>query len=620
VIVAESRHQAEDAAELVALDAEELPCAIAAEPGSTPLFSPHPNVASTVAKGAGPPIEEVEAEADVVVEQTFAVQRHTGAPLETRGLVARPDDDGGLTVWGVAKMPHVFRQTLADLLDLDEDQVRVVPVDIGGGFGVRGELYPEDFLVPFAARRLGRPVRWIEDRNEHFLGTNHARETAWRVRAGATRDGRLVFLDAEVTIDIGAYVRPLVGVVTEQSAINVLGPYRVDAFRCRAQCLLTNKVGIGTMRAPGRYEATFAREGILDALAASLGMSGVALRERNLLAEDDFPYDTGVESFGHPLVYDSGDPRTAFRLAARAVADVPGGGARTEDGRVVGVGVVPFIESTGLGPFETARVTIEEPGQVVVRLGTTSMGQGHETTMAQIAADALGVDLAEVVVRPGDPASVSEGVGTFASRSLVMGGSAVWLAGTELREQLEKVDPQRRLTLAEAARLVQAEGGELEVEARFESWTNTFAYGAHAAVVAVDPELGTLEVLRYLVVADVGRVVNPSVVAGQIQGGVVQGLGGALLEELAYSPEGQPMSTSLMDYLLPSVHEAPMVEVTLIDRARSRSNPLGVKGAGEIGTIAAGAAIGAAARDALGRADALTALPYKPERLARDEA
>ncbi|MGH3651015.1 MAG: xanthine dehydrogenase family protein molybdopterin-binding subunit, partial [Acidimicrobiia bacterium] len=451
---------------------------------------------------------------------------------------------------------------------------------------------------------------------EHFLGTNHARETQWRVRAGATREGQLVFLDGEVTIDIGAYVRPLVGVVTEHCAINLLGPYRVDAFRCEARCLLTNKVGIGTMRAPGRYEATFAREGILDVLAGELGLSGVELRGRNLLTQDDYPYDTGAESFGHNLVYDSGDPRTAFELAARAVEDERHAGTRAEDGRLIGVGVVPFTESTGLGPFETARMAIQDSGQVVVRLGTTSMGQGHETTLAQVAADALGVDLGEVVVRAGDPAAVSDGVGTFASRSLVMGGSAVWLAGSELRTRLEKVDPQRRLTLAEAAHLTQAEGEELAVEARFESRTNTFAYGAHAAVVAIDPELGTLEVLRYVVIADVGRVVNPRIVVGQIQGGVVLGLGGALLEELAYSTNGQPMSTSLMDYLLPSVHEAPAVEVILIDRARATSNPLGVKGAGEIGTIAAGAAIAAAARDALGRSDAATSLPLKPDRLA----
>jgi CO/xanthine dehydrogenase Mo-binding subunit len=329
----------------------------------------------------------------------------------------------------------------------------------------------------------------------------------------------------------------------------------------------------------------------------------------------DYPYDTGVESFGKNVVYDSGDARTAFRIAADAVEQDRLQPPPT-DGRLIGVGVVPFIESTGLGPFEAARVAVEEPGRVVVGLGTTSMGQGHETSFAQIAADAVGVDIDDVVVQAGDPRSVSDGVGTFASRSLVMGGNAVWLAGRELRERLEQVDRHRELTLGEALRLIESEGGDLSVEKRFESWTNTYSYGAHAAVVAVDRQLGTVEVLRYVVVADVGRVVNPAIVVGQVQGGVVQGLGGALLEELAYSPEGQPMSTSFMDYLLPSSHESPLVEVVLIDRARAPGNPLGVKGAGEIGTIAAGAAIAAAVRDAVGdRPDLATALPLKPERV-----
>jgi carbon-monoxide dehydrogenase large subunit len=533
-------------------------------------------------------------------------------PLETRGLLARPDDDGGLTLWGVAKMPHFVRRAVAEMLGVAEHLVRVHPVHIGGGFGVRGELYPEDFLVPFVARRTGRPVRWVETRSEHFVATNHARESHWHVRAGATRDGEIVFLEGEVTIDIGAYARPLVGVVAEQCTLNLLGPYRVRSFGCRAQCVLTNKTGIGTMRAPGRYEATFAREGIIDALARALDVPPLELRERNLLAAADYPYDTGVESFGKNVVYDSGDPQQALRLAQAAV----GREATADDDRLVGVGVVPFIESTGLGPFEEARVSLEEPGRVVVRVATTSMGQGHETSFAQIAADAVGVHIDDVVVLEGDPDSVPDGVGTFASRSLVMAGNAIWLAGEQLRSRIEKIDPERELSLAEARRAAVTAGVVLEVTERFESFATTYAYGAHAAVVAIDADLGTLEVLRYAVVADVGRVVNPQIVVGQVQGGVALGLGGALFEELVYSDEGQPLATSFVDYLLPSSRDVPLVDVQLIDRARAPGNPLGVKGAGEIGTIAVGAAIASAARDARRLDDgACNTLPLTPERL-----
>jgi len=614
VIIAESRHLAEDAAERVVVEAAELPVVASMDQVEvSPLFPGHSNVAAVVEKASGLATDEALAMAEVLVEDEFRVQRHSGVPLETRGLVARPDADGGITLWGVAKMPHFVRAAVSEMLGLDVELVRVMPVSIGGGFGVRGELYPEDFLVPFAACRVGRPVRWIEDRTEHLLATNHARETVWRVRAGATRDGQLLLVHGDVRIDIGAYVRPLVGVVAEQCTLNLLGPYRVRSFACRAECVLSNKMGIGTMRAPGRYEASFAREGILDRLCAALNWDPVDLRHRNLLDAADYPYDTGVESFGKNVVYDSGDPRHAFQMAAAAVAS----DRKTLDERcAVGVGVVPFIESTGLGPFEQARVSIETPGRVVVRVATTSMGQGHETSFAQVAADAVGVAIDDVVVLEGDPSTVSDGVGTFASRSMVMAGNAIWLAGSRLREHVEKVDRDRQLTLGEVIVAAEREGIELDVEERFASWSTTYAYGAHAAEVAIDPELGSLEVLRYVVVADVGRVVNPHIVAGQVQGGVVQGIGGALLEELAYSEDGQPLSSTFMDYLLPSALEAPDVEITLIDRARSPGNPLGIKGAGEVGTIAAGAVIACAARDALsGRSDRAGALPLKPERL-----
>jgi CO/xanthine dehydrogenase Mo-binding subunit len=615
VVIATSRALAEDAADRVVVELDPLPVVTGpADRAIAELFPGYSNVAAVLEKSGGIATADAVALADVIVEEEFSVQRHSGVPLETRGLQARPDADGGITLWGVAKMPHFIRSAVAEMLGLDEQLVRIEPVNIGGGFGVRGEIYPEDFLVPFAALRTGKPVCWIEDRAEHLLGTNHSRECQWRVRAGATRDGKLIFLDGEVTLDIGAYVRPLIGIVAEQCALNLLGPYRVQSFACRATSVLSNKMGIGTVRAPGRFEATFAREGIIDVLAASLGIDPLELRDRNLLTADDYPFDTGVESFGKNVVYDSGNPRHALRIAADAIATGPP--HPVDDGRLMGVGVVPFIESTGLGPFEQARVSVEAPGRVVVRLGTTSMGQGHETSFSQIAADAVGVDVDDVVVLEGDPASVSESVGTFASRSMVMGGNAIWLAGQELGGRIDKLDPERSGSLQQWLVAARDADIELDVEGRFDSWVNTYAYGAHAAIVAIDPELGTLEVLRYVVVADVGRVVNPRIVEGQVRGGVLQGLGGALLEELAYSEDGQPLAGSFMGYLLPSAHDAPVVEVMLLDDARSPGNPLGAKGAGEIGTIAPAAAIATAARHALrGRDVAITALPLKPERL-----
>lgn len=615
VVVAETRALAEDAAAAVELDLDPLPVVATAEdavaPGATQLFDGVSNDIWTVRKATGV-VDDVLRDAEVVVEGTFRVHRRSGMPLETRGLVARPDPDGGLTLWGVTKMPHAVRAGVARLLGLPQGSVRVVPVAVGGGFGVRGEFYREDVLVPIAALRCRRPVSWIEDRREHLLATNHAGDSAWWVRAGATREGRIVGLQGRVTLDIGAYVRTLGTVVPELMAVNLLGPYAIDAFGCEVRCVVTNKMGIGTVRGPGRSEAGFARERLIDLLAARLELEPLEVRERNLV-EPDRPHPTGLEIFGSQVIYDAGDIRESLRIAAQTI-DVPA--SRMREGSVrVGTAAVPFVESTGLGPFEMARVVLGDDARLRVYVGTTSMGQGHRTTFAQIAADATGIPVDHVDVHEGNPDMLPAAIGTFASRSTVTAGSAIWEAGTELRRRLECLDVGD-LPLAEIPDAARERKISLDVTARFDVPQPTYASGAHAAEVEVDTELGMMRVRRYVVVADVGTIVNPSVVLGQIQGAAAQGIGGALLEEIAYTPDGQPAAGSFMDYLLPTALDVPEVEVILRDGSPSDRNPLGVRGAGEVGTIAVAATLAAAVQNALGpNARWLEELPLRPERL-----
>lgn len=607
VVVGESRRLAEDAAALVCFEAEELAACVdvALAPAEARVHS--------VSKRSGGDVVAAEAGAHLVLEATLCLQRDSGMPIETRGLVAARETGGGVTLWGVAKLPAFVRMAVADLLGVPPTLVRVRPVAIGGGFGVRGELYVEDLLTVIAAVRASRPVAWIEDRREHFVGVNHSRESVWRVRAAVSAEGDLLALSGSVDLDIGAYVRTLVP--AELFASELLGPYRVPAYRCDAHCCLTNKMGIGTMRSPGTYEAGFAREMLFDRVAAALGMAPEAFRRRNLLGPDDLPLATGFELLGSEVVYDSADLPEAFRLARQAIeADLPQARARAEAGGArVGTAVVPFILPTGIGPFESARLAVEPPGVVAVHVATTSMGQGHRTSLAQVCADAVGVPLAVIDVREGDPASVPASIGTFASRSLATAGTAVWNAGLQLRAQLAKLVGDGPADLARALDLA---GGTLEATARFDVPNLTYAYGCHAAQVELDRELGTLRVLRYVVVADAGRLVNPDLVRDQVRGAAVLGIGGALLESIEYSADGQPLTTTFLDFLLPTASDVPPIEVVLLDRARSPLNPLGLKGAGEMGSAACGATIACAAQDALGRSGRwLDTLPLTPDRL-----
>ena len=645
-VVGEDPYACEDAAELIGTDITEAPAVLDARtaPG---------RVAAELTAGYGD-IDAAFSCARHVVRIELAIGRHSGVPLEPRCLLAVPDPDAGsLSVFGMTKVPVFNRDLLARLLGLDETLIRVHAVDAGGGFGVRGEFYPEDFLIPWLALTLGRPVKWAEDRAEHLMAVNHSRQQYHRVAAAFDADGRITGLAGDITHDNGAYCRTHGVAVPELTVAMLPGPYRVPAYRGRVRVVLTNKTPCGTYRAPGRFEGTAAREHLLDVAADQLGLDRIELRRRNLLTPDEMPHQRPIVTLRTDLVLDTGDypallaaaVREADRLGYRALADGAGHGGPGGAG-LRGFGLAMFVEKSGLGPQETADVTVSKSGAVHVYSGGTSMGQGIETVLAQIAADALGVDPATVRVVAGDTAAQPFGAGSWASRTTVVGGSAVHRAAAAVRERAVQLaarileaaeedldliggsvtvcgDPAVRLTLAEIARAAEPASGYLRpgepaglsARRRFEVSRMTYPYGAHAAVIEVDPETGQVRVLRYLVAYEVGRAVNPMLVEGQLRGGVAQGIGGALMEEFGYDDAGQPQAISFIEYRMPTAAEVPPVDVLLSQDAPAPDNPLGVMGAGEGGINAVGAAVANAVRDALGLAGSVGQLPLTPARV-----
>jgi carbon-monoxide dehydrogenase large subunit len=605
VVVARSRSEAEDAAAEAVLNYDPLPAVgsvdAALAPDAPRLFATASNVAHELEKAVGD-LAQARRAAALVLEERFTLQRLSGMAMETRGLVASFDpQENALAVWGATKVPQHNRRMLARMLELPLESIRYLPTHVGGGFGARGEFYPEDLLVPLASMRIGRPVQWIEDRFEHLLATNHSREGVWEVTAMFDGDGTFVGLDADVLIDFGGYVRTAGANMALFTALALMGPYRLPHFRCRARSVLTNKMGIGTMRSPGAYEGTFVRERLLDMAAEKLGIDRIAIRRHNLVPYQDMPYDTGVPSAGATMVYDGGN----YPATLDAVVGALGTGwlaqARAESeraGRRLGVGIACANEGTGDGSFEAARVRREPSGTYRVFVGTTSMGQGHRTTLAQIAADALGARPEEIEVVENDSDEAPPSVGTFASRTAMYAGNAVWLAASDLCRRLREDDV--------------ALDTPQEVTREFRSARETFPHAVSAAVIDLDAELATIRILRYVVAAEVGNVINPAVVHGQLQGAAVLGLGGALLEELSYGSDGVPATIGLMDYLMPTALDVPSVESLIMDPDPA-DNPLGVRGAGEIGTTGAAAALANAVADAIGRADTIKTLPLKPD-------
>ncbi|MDH3189797.1 MAG: xanthine dehydrogenase family protein molybdopterin-binding subunit [Acidimicrobiia bacterium] len=643
VVFAEDPYLAEDAAELIEYELEDLEPLMEAteEPGSFDEGSS--TEAAVIVKSVGD-VDAAFEEPFLIVELELRVGRQSGVPMETRGVLARFDVLANrLDVHGAAKVPHYNRGAIASMLGLAQRDVVLHESHVGGGFGIRGELYPEDVLACVGALRLKRPVKWIEDRREHLLAANHSRDQVHKIRAAVDDDGWICGVEDEFWLSQGGYVRTHAATVPDLTAALLPGPYVWPAYRATGHIRLTNKTPAGTYRAPGRYEGSFVRERLMDVIAARLGLDPVEVRRRNLIGPDAMPFDRGLDALGTAVTYDSGDypalldrmldyldyPRLKERLSRRR-----------DEGEMVGLGFGYFVEKSGLGPFDGVRVIIDEAGSVVVLSGAASVGQGVETILAQICADSLGVPMDSIRVQHGQTDDLPFGMGAFASRVTVMSGSAVDMAAKRVRakalteaaalleaneEDLVLRDGRiyvtgspdgPNVTLGEVAKSLRPRPGldhpGLSAEGWFEADHMTYPYGLHAAVAAVDRGTGEVRIERYVVAYDVGRAINPGLVEGQIVGAAAQGIGGALLEEFVYDDGGQPQATSFMDYLMPTVAEIPEIEVLLSEDAPSPLNPLGVKGAGEGGITACGAALSNAVSEALRLPEAVTSIPMTP--------
>jgi aerobic carbon-monoxide dehydrogenase large subunit len=653
VVVADDPYAAEDAAELAEIDIDEAPAVVDAEAAANadaPRLFPGGNVAADFTLGYGD-TEAAFGRAAHVVEIEVAIGRHSGVPLESRGMLAEPDPrTGSLAIFGMTKVPVFNRDLLATMLGMDPALIHAHAIDAGGGFGVRGEFYPEDYLVPWLARTLGRPVKWAEDRAEHLVAANHSRQQSHKIAAAFDAGGRITALADEVVHDNGAYCRTHGIAVPELTVAMLPGPYRVPAYRGRVRVVLTNKTPCGTYRAPGRYEGTTAREQLLDVAAGRLGIDRIELRRRNLLGRAELPHHRPMTTLGTDVVLDTGDYPALMAAAVAEMARLGYHAQASRDrpaGRLRGLGFAVFLEKSGLGPCDTAGVTVGETGAVRVLSGGTSLGQGIETVLAQIAADALGVDPQAVDVVNGDTELQPSGTGSWASRSTVMAGNAVHLAASAVRARATRLaarmleaaeddlvitggivsvrgDPAVTVSLGEIAQaavpaspyLRPGEPAGLTAHRRFDVTHMTYPYGVHAALAEVDPATGRVRVLRYLVASEVGRAINPALVEGQLRGGAAQGIGGALLEEFSYDESGQPTAITFMEYQMPTAAEIPPIDV-LLTQLSAPGNPLGVMGAGEGGISAAGAAVASAVRDALGLTGGVERLPLTPPRVRR---
>jgi carbon-monoxide dehydrogenase large subunit len=641
LVVADDPYVACDALERVDVRYEPLPaCASVADalaPGAPRLFRvTESNNVATITMRVGD-ADAALASAAVVVRERFRYPRQTAAALETRGLVAVPPDPRGgeLHLIGSTKCIHINRTILAPIFGIPLGALRLTEVDVGGGFGVRGELYPEDILVPLAAMKLGRPVRWIESRRENLMAANHAREVGYDIEIGFDAEGRILGIRTTIRADIGAYVRTAALVPAEFGAALLPGPYRVPNYACDLWSVVTNKTPAGTLRSPGRPECNFVRERLLDTGAARLGLDPAELRRRNLIRADEMPYDCGTRSFGVNTVYDSGDFPALFEELLQRL-DYPGERAEQAalnaraSGPRRGIGLAVYVEKTGLGPFETTHVEARPDGRLTVDTGASSMGPGLETVLAQILGEALGLPAARFDVRHADTAAVESGVGTYGSRGTVTAGNAAHLAALKLIDEARRRAAARlgvpeaevayaqgvlsagqaRVTLAELA----AER-RLAAGASFEVKKLTYAGCAAAAVVDVDRETGAVRLRHIAVGADVGRAVNPALVDGQLVGGVAFGIGNTLCESLEYDAQGQLVSGTLMDYALPWAVDVPPV-TGFYQEVPATTNPLGLRGLGECGNPGLGGAIANAVCDALGvRGAAFTALPVTPARV-----
>jgi aerobic carbon-monoxide dehydrogenase large subunit len=639
VVVATSAALAEDALEAIEVEIEPLPAVAdraAARADEVVLFEQAgTNLASTITAVLGD-AAAVFSTAPYVRRERFKVQRHAAVPMEPRGLLAEWDVERvRMTVSGAAKVPFANRRTLARMMGLPEQSVRMLEYDVGGGFGARGEFYPEDFLIPFAARLTGRPVKWIEDRRENLLATNHARDAECELEIACTREGQILGLRGHAFTDLGAYLRT-VGATASRNITQVMsGPYRIPNIHIDVSLLMTNKTPSGTYRAPGRFEADFFRERLLDIAARDLGLDRVEFRRRNLIAEADMPYALAkVLVLDVETECDSGDYQITLDRCLReldwaAKSKLQG---RLIDGRYHGVAVGCYLEGGASGPKETARLQLESDGSVSVFVGSSSIGQGIETVFAQIAADALEIPMERIKgVFHGSTDHVSEGFGSYSSRSVVMGGSAIIAAAAQFREAIRAAAAQR---LGCTAKQIEIDQGmvvgparqslawaelaadRICVESSYASNKRTYSYGAHAAHVAVDPKTGHVALIDYMAVEDVGRIINPLTLHGQCVGAIVQGLGGVFLEHFVYDEDGQLLTGSLADYLMPTASDFPTIRAIALEEKPSPHNPLGAKGAGEGGIIPVGGVVANAVAAALAHLGVEPReLPLSPSRI-----
>ena len=616
VVVATDPYVAEDVAEDVWAEMEELPPHLdPLSAGGSVLHEMVPdNIVGDIDTSNGEDVDGLFRNADVLLHQRFSIHRHSAAPMEPRGLVAEADPQTGrLVVWGPTKVKHFNKRVLASMLDLPDNRILLIEPDVGGGFGPRGEFYPEDFLIPWLALRLKRPVKWIEDRAENFVALNHSREHVIDLTIAAQSDGTLLGFRCTDWCSVGAYVRTTGLTVAKLVGLHLSGPYRWRGFSSKVIGVLTNKTPLGTYRGPGEVEATFVRERALDILAAKLGLDPTDIRRRNLIPAEALPYRVETGPRSETLEYGSGNYPAMFdRLLANAgYQELKDEQARRRElGEAVGIGVACFLDQGGIGPFEQARVVAEVDGTFTGYVGVASVGQGVQTALAQILADEIGVSVDRARILHHDTDSIEDGMGAYASRTTSVGGSALVLAARQLKDNARRAGAQRfgvaehEVELradevwARDGRVVTFRALECEASARFETSAIDFSFGSVLATVSVDRGTGRVRVERYVGHYDVGRAVNPLIVRGQLEGGAAQGIGGILLEELAYDDRGQPLCTSFMDYMLPTLSEVPYIE-TAWSEFPSEDNLIGAKGAGEAGIIGSMAVIANAVADAL---------------------
>jgi len=637
VVVADSAALAEDALDAIVVDIALL-APVADRPascrGESLLFEEQgTNVAITFTASLG---DAKSVAAPYVRRETFSVQRHTAVAMEPRGVLA--DWNGAsakLTVTGAAKVPFANRKILANCMDLPEECVDMLECDVGGGFGVRGEFYPEDFLIPFASRMLGRPVKWVEDRRENLLGSNHARESVCDLEIACERDGTILAMRGHAWVDMGAYVRGTAEVAPRNIAQSLSGPYRIPNIHIESSVLLTNKAPAGTYRGPGRFEGSFFRERLMDMAAKDLGIDPVEFRRHNLVPESAMPYRIASLSPAaeRDIEYDGGDYRITLDrcLAEIKWAEKAGLQGKLIDGRYHGLGLGCFIEAGGSGLKEHARLAVDAGGMVSLYIGSSNVGQGLETVCIQIAADALNLPMEKIRVFHGSTIYLKEGVGSFNSRSVVMGGSAILDAASNLKARIRSAAARRLGCAAEAVvigdalsasfgaktlALAELADEDLSADGTFVCHDPTHACGAAAAHVAVDPKTGRVELIDYVTVEDMGRIINPLTANGQAVGAAVQGLGGAFMEHLQYDAEGQFLTASLADYLIPTASDFPNVRAVELENSPSPNNPLGAKGGGEGGLIPVAGVVGNAVAAALATLGVeLRELPLSPYRI-----